>query len=75
MSVILATVQCNMMEQQALLDGLDVDQDAPTVCQMTDVEIMQMVQQGKIRIMKISVTMKKMRRVFKKECLFTIAFS
>ena len=45
MSVILATLQCNMMEEQALLDRLDVDQDAPTVYQITDVEIVQMVQQ------------------------------
>lgn len=36
-----------MMEEQALLDRLDVDQDAPTVYEMTDVEIVQMVQQGK----------------------------
>jgi len=63
-----------MMEEQAFLDRPDVDQDAPTVYQMTDVEIVQMVQE-KIRIMKISVTVKKMRRVFKKECLFTFEFS
>ena len=44
MSVKLATLLCNMMEEQALLHRLDVDQDAPTVCQMTDVEIVQMVQ-------------------------------
>ena len=64
-----------MMKEQALLDWPDVDQDAPTVYQMTDVEIVKMVQQEKIRIMKISVTMKKMRRVFEKECLFIVAFS
>ena len=47
MSVILATLQCNVTEEQALLDRLDVNQDTPTFYQMTDVEIVQMVQQGK----------------------------
>jgi hypothetical protein len=36
-----------MMEEQALLDKPNVDQDAPTVYQMTDVKIVQMVQQEK----------------------------
>jgi hypothetical protein len=48
MSAILATLTVhNMIEEQALLDWLDVDQDAPAVYQMTDVEIVQMLQQEK----------------------------
>jgi hypothetical protein len=42
---------------------------------MTDDEIVQMVQQRKNKENEISVTLKKMRRVFEKECLFTVAFS
>jgi len=33
-----------MMEEQAFLDRPDMDQDAPTVYQMTDIEIVEMVQ-------------------------------
>ena len=66
MSVILATLQCNMTEEQALLDRPDVNQDAPTFIKWLMLKLCRWYSRKKIRIMRISVTMKMMRKVFKK---------